>query len=70
MKKLIIEVEKREDFELREVEDIPICGKDLCDRCGTCLACHQGNGCYNGEHLWIVYVKSSVNSYLTGNTNE
>jgi hypothetical protein len=37
----------------------PVCGVDLCDRCGDCLSCYPG-ACFEGgqsypDHRWIVY---------------
>ena len=41
------------------IEDwIPVCGEDFCERCGDCLSCYCGNGCWHnneGDHLWIQY---------------
>ena len=46
---------------LREVEAVPSCGEDFCDRCGDCLACYR-NGCYSGGKWtlgvacsWVLY---------------
>jgi hypothetical protein len=37
---------------------VPICGEDMCDRCGDCLHCYAEDPCINGgSHLWVVYAE-------------
>ena len=50
------------DALLYTAEADPQCGHDFCDRCGDCLHCYQGDGCYRGfewspdaPHRWVIY---------------
>ena len=43
---------------IRVVEATPVCGKDCCDECGDCLACHWEDECPytpDGKHRWVQY---------------
>lgn len=39
-----------------KVNATPVCGKDMCDSCGDCLACYASDPCPDAtHHRWIVY---------------
>lgn len=40
----------------KSFEATPICGKDLCELCRGCLACHHEPNCCDGNPTsWIIY---------------
>lgn len=46
------------EYLLRSGEGDPVCGTDLCDRCGDCLHCYSGDPCLESLdeiHWWVKY---------------
>lgn len=51
-----------------EVEVVPVCGEDYCERCGDCLACYGEDACFvadDHEH-WLVRYQGHHNSEPEG----
>ena len=40
---------------LRIEEIEPVCGKDFCEHCGTCLACNSEDPCVEDSHFFVRY---------------
>ena len=65
---MMAKVEKKDgSYELLDIGS-PICGEDVCDLCGDCIACYIEDRCggdNNFSHSWVIYIDNKKNPYFT-----